>query len=247
MGTRQRSLLLLVCLVAVMLTLAVVMVRQEGRPQGRPSTTRQAVSQSDPCSVHDCFCPDDPSSANHPLASPFPFDPLSMEVDTPEKLRAVVHYCTAADHSSAPGLQHAALDCEDPLVAGNAIRALGRLGLAGGNTGIPELLSDPRPRIRQEAVIAMGRSGDSAAVEHLVPLIRDEDSTLRALAIQALGRLGGPRGKSLVQSILSDSKSTAIDRAFARAALSCAATTQASSSCTISPTRTLDTVDGKHQ
>jgi bilin biosynthesis protein len=105
-------------------------------------------------------------------------------------------------------------------VAGNAIRALGRLGLAGSDSRVAELLRDPRPRVRQEAIVALGNSGDPAAVDVLQPLLDDEDSTVRRLALRALGEIGGGRARTLVETVARDARATDTDRAFARAALS---------------------------
>lgn len=226
---RLQSLPPMVGLVAASLTLAVVILREGGRPQGRHS------SQSGiPQAVGAATVPREPVEVRGPA------DVLSEGIDTPQELRSVLRYCREAEQASASRLKQAALTSGDPLVAGNSIRALGRLGLARTSTGIPALLDDPRPRIRQETLIALGKSGDPAALPHLAPLIKSEDATLRALAIQALGRLGGTRARSLVEAILSDSTATASDRAFARSALSRPRPTLASSSVTPSRTQTPD-------
>lgn len=222
-------------LAAVSMTLTAVMLGEEGRPQVRPS----AIHSLGPLTAIDAATYSGPSDVIDPPIMA-PDDALSTEVDTPQRLRSVVRYCREAEHSSEARLKQVALTSGDPLVAGNSIRALGRLGLARSDTGMADLLNDPRSRIRQEAVIALGRSGDRAAVEQLAPLIRNEDPTLRALAIQALGRLGGTRAQSLLESILSDSTSTTIDRAFARSAPSRPGPTLVSSNGAVSPTRTLD-------
>ncbi len=244
-----RRLSLGVSLVAACLMLVVVMMWEEGLPRGGPFPTGQADSMAAQArsNVQNPSSMRDRPAANASSPALAPTDVLSGEVRTPEELRAVVRYCRAADSSDATRLQDAALESEDPLVVGNAIRALGRLGLARGDTRIPDLLDDPRPRVRQEAVIAMGRSGDPAVVEDLAPLIKSEDSTLRTLALQALGRLGGLRAQALVKEILADSASTTSDRAFARAALSSSGSPLVSSNGTIPLKRTLDQGTGNDE
>ncbi|HZN37766.1 MAG TPA: HEAT repeat domain-containing protein [Planctomycetota bacterium] len=127
-------------------------------------------------------------------------------------------FCASADRGAAPDLRRVALSAGDPLIAGNALRALGRLQLVACDRQLCALLADPRPRVRQEAVIAMGRSGEPTAVAAIAPLLQD-DPTLRSLAIEALGRLGGSQARALLEQIVSDPRSTPTDAAFARPAL----------------------------
>ena len=126
-------------------------------------------------------------------------------------------FCGSADRTAAAELRSAALTDADPLIAGNALRALGRLQLVACDPELRALLSDPRPRVRQEAVIAMGGCGDPTAVAAIAPLL--QESTLRSLAIQALGRLGGSQARALLDQVMGDPRSTPTDCAFARSAL----------------------------
>ena len=229
---RLRPLPLMLGLVALILALAALLSREAGRMRDGPIP---AAADREASHAH-------ASRRLPPLE-----DALSVEVDTPQELRSVVRYCREAGRSSAARLKHAALVSAEPCVAGNSIRALGRLGLARSDSEMTGLLSDPRPRIRQEAVIALGRSGDPGAVESLAPLLRNEDATLRALAIQALGRLGGTRARSLVEAILSDPTAPPSDRAFARAARTSAEPTLDSARGTLSATRKPDPGSSKHE
>jgi HEAT repeat protein len=166
------------------------------------------------------------SAAGTPEASAAGSAPAGARLDaalvvrTPAELRRFVRLAGAADASAAPELRRLALESPDPLVSGNAIRALGRLGRAGPADGLGALLADPRPRVRQEAVVALGASRDPAAVPLLEPLARDAaDPTLRALALQALGRIGDQRARRHRESVLQDPRANETDRAFAKAAL----------------------------
>ncbi|MBK8181228.1 MAG: HEAT repeat domain-containing protein [Planctomycetes bacterium] len=109
----------------------------------------------------------------------------------------------------------AALGAEDPLVAGCAVRALGRLGVFTSDARLLALTADPRPRIRQDAVIACGLDGDPAAVPHLQQVLAESDASLRPLVLQALGKIGGPAAEEILHRVASDPGCTEIDRVFA--------------------------------
>lgn len=145
--------------------------------------------------------------------------PLPLRATTPEEVRDVVRFCRSAGTSEIPDLRRAALASEDPLVAGNALRALGRLGAVAHDPQLVALLHDGRLRVRQEVVVALGRSGDPRVVSHLEPLLADGEPELRSLVIQALGRIGGNRARALLRACQDDPAATSVERAFARAAL----------------------------
>lgn len=148
-----------------------------------------------------------------------PDDAMLMEATTPEELRQVVSLARNASAADLPALREMALSSPDPLVAGNAIRALGRLGAVGDDPRIIELFDDPRPRVRQEMVLALGESGDRSLEHLLIPLLDDTEANLRHLAIRALGQLAGPQARSLLEKIASDEHATRTERVFARSAL----------------------------
>ena len=138
---------------------------------------------------------------------------------TPAELRVVVRFCREAVAADATELRSVALSSPDPLVAGNALRALGRLGAVAHDPELIALLEDSRPRVRQEVVIALGASGYPPVVEDLAPLLEEDDAVLRPLVLHALGRLGGARARALLESVLRDRETKEVDRAFARQAL----------------------------
>jgi hypothetical protein len=138
---------------------------------------------------------------------------------TPAQVRAVVRFCREAVVADAAGLRSVALSSPDPLVAGNALRALGRLGAVARDSELVALVRDPRPRVRQEVVLALGASGYTPVVEDLAPLLERDDLVLRPLVLQALGWLAGARAGALLESVLRDRAATEVDRAFARQAL----------------------------
>jgi hypothetical protein len=136
----------------------------------------------------------------------------------PAGVRKTRRFCREAGPSSRRDLRRLALESPDPLVAGNAIRALCRLG------GIEEaeaaaLLDDPRPRIRQEAAIALGECAGEEAVGRLALLLEGGDPALRPLAIRSLGRIGTPEARRVLERCLRDPATTRVERAFAGAAL----------------------------
>ena len=144
---------------------------------------------------------------------------LPLKATTPEEVRQVVHFCRAATPTNAATLRRMALKSEDPLVAGNAIQALGRMKEAGNGVDFTALLRDPRPRIRQEAVVALGERGDAKAVPVLAGVLRGTDQDLRLLAIQALGKISGEDAKKLMEAFLTDPRSSEADKVFARTVL----------------------------
>lgn len=143
---------------------------------------------------------------------------LPLHPSGPADVRRIVEFCRHAGHDDIALMRRLALGSPDPLTAGNAIRALARLGAVAGDLELTALLEDPRLRVRQEVVVALGRSGDRGAVEELEPLL-EGGATLRPLVIQALGRLGGARALALLERIRDDPLSSDIDRAFARAGI----------------------------
>jgi len=138
---------------------------------------------------------------------------------TQEGVRELVRFCRAATSEHVPELRSVALSSGDPLVAGNALRALGRLHAVARDPELIALVDDERPRVRQELVFALGESGYEPAVGDLLPLLDDDDLTLHPLVLHALGRLGGARARARLRGVVADPDSTATDRAFARAAL----------------------------
>ncbi len=147
--------------------------------------------------------------------APFPV----MQATTPAEVRTVTRFCRAAQQSDVDALRYAATRSPDPLVVGNALRALGRLGAFAGDAELEALLTDERQRVRQEAVIALGYSGSASAVERLAPLAEERDPLLRPLVLQALGRLGGEHARIVLESVLSDERSSEAERALAREGL----------------------------
>lgn len=142
-----------------------------------------------------------------------------MAATTPEEVREVLAFTRGAGAEELESLRRMALESSDPLVAGNALRALGRLGTWSGDEELMALLDDPRARVRQDAVVALGQSRDPDAVAHLAPLLEEDDATLRALTIQALGRIGGERSRELLESMREDPRASDAERAFLRDAL----------------------------
>lgn len=160
-----------------------------------------------------------PQGAAEPVAAVAPRDvagvaPLLVAA-TPADVRAVRRFCRDADTSDLVQLRSMAL-AADPLVAGNAIAALGRLRAVIEDAQLVELLHDPRQRIRQAVVVALGDSGDPRAVAMLVPALDDRSPELRPLVIRALGRLGAA---APLRELLTDPRGSEPDRIFARTAL----------------------------
>lgn len=108
---------------------------------------------------------------------------------TPEDVRAIVRRGRGAGAGDIPALRGAALGATDPLVAGNAIRALGRLDAVAGDPALLGLMRDARLRVRQEVVLALGRSRQASAAGHLEDALRSGGPELRPLAIHGLSAI----------------------------------------------------------
>jgi len=128
-------------------------------------------------------------------------------------LQQFVAACAAADSAAIPRLQELAASA-DPAVAGNAVRALGRLQ-ALDVAAVAGALRDARPRVRHEAIAALGQSGNAAAAPLLLPLLASGDGQARLLAISALAQLGAT---DALRRLVEDPATDPATRAFARAA-----------------------------
>ena len=142
-----------------------------------------------------------------------------MRATTPAEVREVLRITKAATSQDRPALLDAALHAADPLVAGSAVKALGRLHGFTSEPALLALVTDPRLRVRQDAVTACGLDGRAAAIPHLERALATSDAALRPLVLEALGRIGGATARALVQRVAADPDAARTDRVFARAAL----------------------------
>ncbi len=158
------------------------------------------------------------AASTAPAEAPLP-DPSSLlAARDPAEVRTLVRRCRSANASSLRDLRRAALASEDPLVAGNALRAAARLG-GVDEEEIGAFLRDPRLRMRQEAVIALGERRSPEAVRRLETVLEEGDPVLRPLALRSLGRIGTPEARLVLERCAADPGATAADRAFASGAL----------------------------
>ena len=150
--------------------------------------------------------------------------PLAPKNDA--ESREVVRFAAEATLAEVPGLERM-LEVEEPLVVGNAIRALGRLGLVTQRSKYAALVEDPRQRVRHEAVRAFGESGDPAALATLVPLLKSEDDVTRQLGLQAIGAIGGSDALSALDGFEPQGQTDAVFLEAARKAATAPARTPA--------------------
>jgi hypothetical protein len=137
---------------------------------------------------------------------------------TPAKqseVAAFVAACNATTDGDCAGLRELA-HRDDALVAGNAIRALGRLRAVHSDPELVAMLHDGRPRVRGEVVLALGECGDPAMAARLQPLLGESDQGTAMLAVQALMRLGAT---APVAALAGDPAAPPQLRQFAGAAL----------------------------
>ena len=142
----------------------------------------------------------------------------TLEARSPEEVRAVVGFCRGAGEADVDELLVAAERSPDPLVAANALDALGRLGALDAESLRP-FLADERARVRQSAIVALAHVERERAVEELVDYVRpDADPTERTLAIRSLGRVGGPDASRALAVLEEDEGLSDVDRVFLRSA-----------------------------
>lgn len=142
-----------------------------------------------------------------------------MSATNPEEVRAVLRLTRGATAGDRPALLDAALNAEDPLVAGNAVKALGRLKAFASDPVLLALTTDPRLRVRQDAVIACGLDGGAEAIPYLEEAFAEGDTSLQPLIVNALGKIGGAAATKLLERVAADPEVSQTDRVFARAAL----------------------------
>ena len=138
---------------------------------------------------------------------------------SPAAVREVLRLTRDATPEDRVALRRAALESDDALVAGNAAKALGRLKLFSSDPELLALLSDPRPRVRQDAAQACGADGREAAVPALIAASADADAACRTLIVAALGRIGGSEARDFVLRAANDPARSETERVFAREAL----------------------------
>ncbi|MBK9129985.1 MAG: HEAT repeat domain-containing protein [Phycisphaerales bacterium] len=106
---------------------------------------------------------------------------------SPQAARALVLDCRTAGPRDVPRLRTMLAD-PDPLVVGNALRALVRLRALAG-IDLFALLADPRLRVRQEAVLAMQATGDARYVPALESCRAEKMPQLADLVDRAVATL----------------------------------------------------------
>jgi len=141
----------------------------------------------------------------------------TLDPADPAEVRLVVGFCADAGAEDLAALRHAALHSENPLVVGNAVKALGRLKAVMGDDELLALLDDERPRVRDDTVVALGNSADPRATTLLVPLLGAEGRAQRTLVIQALGKIGTEEARAALEQFAP--RATDTERAFLRQAL----------------------------
>lgn len=89
------------------------------------------------------------------------------------------------------------------------ISAVAAMGRSAEPKWLPQVLREmgsDDPEMRFEAATAAGAIGDEDAIDHLAVLTSDDDAEVQEAAIAALGEIGGPRARSILQSVASESK-----------------------------------------
>lgn len=143
-----------------------------------------------------------------------------MKANTPALVRDVLRITGRATSADQPALRDAALHAEDPLVAGNALKALGRMERFSSDTALLAMTRDSRLRVRQDAIQACGLDGRPESIPSLELALADGDESVRPLVLEALGRIGGPAARAILLRIAEDPLSTTTEHVFARSALS---------------------------
>jgi HEAT repeat protein len=141
---------------------------------------------------------------------------LVYDADSPAGIEALARFCDTAGAEDGPALRRVALAERDPVCAGNAIRALGRLRAVAGDVDLLRLLHDGRENVRDQVIVALGQSGRAETIDVLEPFLRAPDAKTRILAGQAVGDLGGSKADAILKALL-DERTAVRGRAAAAA------------------------------
>ena len=143
---------------------------------------------------------------------------LSGRAASAAEVRAVKRWTDHAERSDGDELLASALSAEDPLVVGNAMRALARLGRFDDER-LLGLIDDPRPRVRQELILALGDARLLGSVALLVGRYGGADESIRPLIVRSLGSIGGDEARRFLCTIRDDPSATPLERELAAVGL----------------------------
>ncbi|MES2308099.1 MAG: HEAT repeat domain-containing protein, partial [Verrucomicrobiota bacterium] len=93
---------------------------------------------------------------------------------------------------------------KDPMIRGNAARALSNLNDGDAFSSIAKLAKDPENEVRRSAVYALGDLKDERAIDILIEALKDSWWFVRSDAAQALGRLRNPKAVPALFALLED-------------------------------------------
>jgi HEAT repeat protein len=96
------------------------------------------------------------------------------------------------------------LESEDPLVAGAAAAAVGKLGDAESAPRLRKMLEGYEPMAVAGAATGLGLLKDKRAVEPILALLDAESGEVRRAAIEALGNIGDARAAEPIELLRAD-------------------------------------------
>ncbi len=120
-----------------------------------------------------------------------------------------------------PGYVVDLLSAEDPMLAAEAARIVGRLGLTAAEPDLIELSRRPEDVTRQAAIEALASLGSAAGAEALAAALSDSGRDVRIAAVNAIAAVGSERALPLLGDTIAGSELASRDQgeqmAFMRA------------------------------
>jgi len=101
---------------------------------------------------------------------------------------------------SNPGYVVDLLSAEDPMLAAEAARIAGRLGLRDAEPDLRELARRPEDVTRQAAIEALALLGSSSGIDELVAALADPARDIRLAALQALAAVRPEGAETMLRS-----------------------------------------------
>jgi HEAT repeat protein len=139
---------------------------------------------------------------------------LKYDDEERELIIALISYLSGIKSADSLEILRELVDHEDPTVAAEAIRALGKTGrealLSGNSTGafLLEKLDDNEfdEKLKPEIILALGELKGEDAVERLIEIVEDpdQDKGWRMYAADSLGKIGDPRAVDVLKDLFKE-------------------------------------------
>ncbi|RPJ08822.1 MAG: HEAT repeat domain-containing protein [Spirochaetaceae bacterium] len=125
--------------------------------------------------------------------------------EEPELLRQILLYLLEIKYEKAVDIIIKLVDSDNILLAGSAIRAVGKLGTDKAGELLLEKLRDPEMQEdrKPDIILALGDVKSQAAVDELISIVdnTDQNRLWRMYASESLGKIGNPKAIPILKKI----------------------------------------------